>query len=1270
MAQLVTPTLWQETRLCPTHRSSAKVLDINTSGHQQQGRNGAGRKRGFNEVSSDDEEAYAHKYLATEGSVFFRARERTPRSFLWRVVEGRRVLEVQSVDLVQEKTNSGEGWLTFRFTFPSTVIRNGVALADGEQHDSLDIFVLTTSNDLFTFTLKRDLLTREAAPTEFDARTCMRKYSCSALSFRQPYRFAAVDSQELLVSLNDGSLLRLQRQVQDPGVQWRETFFSDGGWSGTLRGLIPLRRHQTVKYGSVDLETSAIAAMVKSPDGRYIWTLNLDNELRAWDTQNGKRIAQHDLLSEGDEREGRQSQRYTMDAEQGTLLQIITLPPSTSERRVASLGADEEYFLAVYVPRHQQFRFYAVVQPSIPTEGVTLELERLHSEPGLTPPLGELMNTNIWHLAEFHVRPGPKWRDTRIWLRARSGTQCQLFTMVFDFYDAEGKPLDTSVPWQSGWSLVDAGLQTVDSIRACLDLPGHLEDFADVTTTPSEQWLDFIFKPGRFSIASVETALYIFRKGRSLSTAAAAKGLGSGKAPLQERLSQAILSKTPSRRSPNNDVDNDRYLSDVQIQWRTFFSILTHIHSRRSEIIGFVVDPFTALAWTIGADFVAPIRRNDSLENILLNAHVASDEKLQSLDNSLVTDTFPGAEAMLQSVFIAMAKDFAARLSPNFRLKFTQAAIAQALAQELGDATANRENVQKLYEGTKMGEEVMDDDFQALQAAADETLEGLGSISADFLIGILDMISRKPERRSKVNKSLDPYGDKLMVAIAQETLEAERQTLLSVLMLVVFMHGDLEREELDRDFLNRIDEVYDAIVFRVKSNALLTWLASQEVSAASTTRATLPSDASPSAPTDTVTLLERIAIGDWAPRSDAGESLAEQLTTWGKQWLFGADFLGSWDSITGYIFGFLLKHELYSLATEFQKFNVSDESSSDWVKYLQGRLMLATGEYAFASARFQSAAAGMAEANRIATADDAHLLSSEEQNQFGQGQTAFYQHVGSLYERLGIWSYAADFAQMGLDFLEYGVDADQMYEHDRLQNDPDSSQMEIIDAVMEQQRLLNKGGSVREELLSRLFNALLQTGRFQEAFMALQQLNDLPVKRSELKKLLDTCVKQGAIQELLALPYESANLVHEADAVLLSLAKKELATSGSSARPFCRIIHAFRVGRSDFRGAAQILYEQLERLKHAHEKHGMQDPEDETLIDLYVLLINTLACCGEDKAWLLADPIDGVHKESAKRRLVKISDVRRDYVVELDKRSDILQGRFPIMPTQDMMDVL
>ena len=188
--------------------------------------------------------------------------------------------------------------------------------------------------------------------------------------------------------------------------------------------------------------------------------------------------------------------------------------------------------------------------------------------------------------------------------------------------------------------------------------------------------------------------------------------------------------------------------------------------------------------------------------------------------------------------------------------------------------------------------------------------------------------------------------------------------------------------------------------------------------------------------------------------------------------------------------------------------------------------------------------------------------------------------------------------------------------------------------------------------------------------MSWWELVNLPIKKANLKELVEKCVKQDAIPDLLSLPFEENKLAQEADAVLLTLAKKGLASGSAASPPYYQILYAFRTQRSDFRGAAEVLYEHFKRLRYTYRRHGMQDPEDETLLHAYVLLINTLACCGDDDAWLLADPIQEVHGVGKKRRLVTIEEVRKEYGAELDRRSDILQGRYPLVAAGDEMDVL
>ena len=81
---------------------------------------------------------------------------------------------------------------------------------------------------------------------------------------------------------------------------------------------------------------------------------------------------------------------------------------------------------------------------------------------------------------------------------------------------------------RAGRSLIQASKQSMLCARL-RDFPGDLEGSMGVAMT--EKWLEFLFYPGRFSTASIETALYTYRKGRGLTSTVTGQGAeGSGAA--------------------------------------------------------------------------------------------------------------------------------------------------------------------------------------------------------------------------------------------------------------------------------------------------------------------------------------------------------------------------------------------------------------------------------------------------------------------------------------------------------------------------------------------------------------------------------------------------------------------------------------------------------------------------------------------------------------------------------------------------------------------
>ena len=163
-----------------------------------------------------DEDEFARRTLATQGSVYFRKRKTYPRTFLWRVVNDHKVLEIQCADLTKSGSEQFEYNVTLRLNFNEEIVPSGVAFADHEDHELLGLFVITASKQLHTFSLRPEFFRRPDSIDENVADWCK---SCvpAPLSFSHPHRLHASSPLELFVSLDNGALLRLTRRAGDDG---------------------------------------------------------------------------------------------------------------------------------------------------------------------------------------------------------------------------------------------------------------------------------------------------------------------------------------------------------------------------------------------------------------------------------------------------------------------------------------------------------------------------------------------------------------------------------------------------------------------------------------------------------------------------------------------------------------------------------------------------------------------------------------------------------------------------------------------------------------------------------------------------------------------------------------------------------------------------------------------------------------------------------------------------------------------------------------------
>ena len=188
-------------------------------------------------------------------------------------------------------------------------------------------------------------------------------------------------------------------------------------------------------------------------------------------------------------------------------------------------------------------------------------------------------------------------------------------------------------------------------------------------------------------------------------------------------------------------------------------------------------------------------------------------------------------------------------------------------------------------------------------------------------------------------------------------------------------------------------------------------------------------------------------------------------------------------------------------------------------------------------------------------------------------------------------------------------------------------------------------------------------------------------------------VSSGSAEELLELPFPGS-LQKEVDTLLSEHASKEVDLPpwamryGAGMIPYFKILHAFRLRRGDYRGAAAVL---VERLEARHEQRatmnlarfGGAKREAERALDEYLVGINALALLkdedgaegkGDEEAWVFVEGRDGAAaggegaRAAKKRRVIRLDGLRSRYQDEMDRIGVLEMGRWGIVDGGEEME--
>lgn len=260
------------------------------------------------------------------------------------------------------------------------------------------------------------------------------------------------------------------------------------------------------------------------------------------------------------------------------------------------------------------------------------------------------------------------------------------------------------------------------------------------------------------------------------------------------------------------------------------------------------------------------------------------------------------------------------------------------------------------------------------------------------------------------------------------------------------------------------------------------------------------------------------------------------------------------------------------------------------------------------------------------------LLNDTEWNLLHAGSGNYYSHVATLFEQHRAYSLVTEFARLAVQFLPSD----------------------------------KEGRAAKTDMQSRLFNAAVATSQFDLAHTSLLAIDDHALKVSCLRKLVEKmCTSYHSI-ELVRLPFPG----HQQD-VDDFLAKKCRATMDVVHNSqYHQVLYAWRIRRSNYRGAASVLLDRIQKLRAAGEGDKLvgDDVLDTAVTKHYLLLINALSCVDPKQAWIFDEGLERDGEISGKRKVVSLADIRKQYQDELDRIAAIQNNQFGF-EADDVMEI-
>ncbi|KAI5302785.1 hypothetical protein KEM56_000357 [Ascosphaera pollenicola] len=1021
-------TYYTETRVDVKSTTPGTVVDIAAS------RGGGARRWNSSSVNSSpgqqglprDEKSFAARYVASQSSLYFRDSQKFPRAFLWRVLNNDRVLEIRSVDVARSSYGVKEADVVLRFYFTEAILPNGVTITDRNDSDSLSVFVLTGGREaqMYTLTLKPEFF-QDATLVEEACDDISKSYKAPQFSVTQPHRIYAKNSQEVFVSLTNGTLLRLRRRANSDGSNWALVTFDEKPWG--FRGLLSWNKNQLIKHNGQSFDLRTTSAIAVSPDETFIFVVELNHTLKVWNLAGQQLIASKDLL--GKKTGAEIDLARTLNPADAALIRVFS----------AERAADDASFYVVTYSPHEggQFKFWAI-RGGVMTD---LYIEDMFPNTVLKPEDPDPTGGVFWNIADFQIKPTTDGRRMTLWVLWKNNNLHRVFTLHFDLDSLEDA-------WQTNW--ISSANEASPDREPLATEEWDVED-------PSEKWTEYLFGSERYSEEALTTALLMYQEATNHESQSSPKTL-AGKSLLKQQMKE-IVSQTVILRESNggngDEINYSKYRNDVDSRWRQIWQIVEDISKLQKEALSLTYDTLADAPWLAFSDGCGAVRECSNMELLLYNT---AEDLHQPNESFGVIASYRDFVSELgpRPAYVSALLHLATSLTKDLPPQFLEAART-ALNVEIFDdpSMSASERIERFYMLSQFEDLIPDDLAADIETKITKNLT-IGKQTTDVFMAAVAIL---PHRLSRVESQLvsTPFGRSLLMRGIHDRVLLTQEVLISLLLVAIFIEMEMQPE--DNSFEGKW--VFTTLVENIKEYDLLRWLLSkrQTITPQEDSNMTIsspPQTVQPKAHNQTVSLLEDLFLSKTRPQPAVNIPQTWTITKHTDDLVALILKSGPVPVLAVTIQCDLLANGNLSTAMDFLRF----QPNNAWSTYVKGRLYLAQADYTTAALCFQKASYLMSHGKPQGDLVElsSSLIDPVTANYFYNGLTFYYQHILDLFEQARAFTYVADFAQLALQALQTSGDWKE-----------DSHEYP----------------STRTDLLSRLFYASLQASRYDEAWSAL-----------------------------------------------------------------------------------------------------------------------------------------------------------------------------------------